>query len=41
MRNKQKGYTLIELVLVVWFLFVIGLVGTGLYVAGHFISKFW
>lgn len=40
MRN-QKGFTLVELFFVMWVFVVLGVVGTVLYVAGHFIAKFW
>jgi Tfp pilus assembly protein PilE len=39
--RKQRGFTLIELVLCVWIPFVIAVVGVGLYVLIHFIAKFW
>lgn len=39
--NKQKGFTLVELLAVVWGVFCVGvIIGLG-YVAVHFISKFW
>lgn len=38
MKRNQAGFTLFELILVIAF---VGGVGTGLYVLGHFISKFW
>jgi Tfp pilus assembly protein PilE len=40
MRN-QKGFTLVELFFVIWALVALGIGGTVLYVAGHFIAKFW
>lgn len=38
MRKTQLGFTLSELLLC---LLCIGILGAGLYVAFHFISKFW
>ena len=38
---KQKGFTLIELVMVLWLLFcAAGVVGV-VWMACHFIAKFW
>jgi hypothetical protein len=37
----QKGFTLTELIIVVWGIIVLSLIGFGLYVAWHFVSKFW
>lgn len=37
---KQR-FTLIEIFLILWFLFVIGLAGGALYTIIHFINKFW
>lgn len=39
--NKQHGYTITELLVILWFLFVLAMVGGGIYVAVHFITKFW
>lgn len=39
--NKQKGYTLVELIVTVFVLIGLGLVGFGGYIAWHFIAKFW
>ena len=41
MRSKQQGFTVIELLIVVFGVAVISAVVCGLYVLGHFISKFW
>ena len=41
MRNKQQGYTLIELMLVVWGIVIVGLAGVGVYILVHFLSKVW
>jgi hypothetical protein len=38
---KQKGYTILQLFVVLWTLFVLCLAGGGLYAIGHFIAKFW
>lgn len=39
--NKQKGFTLVELIFCVVFVVCV-VIGCGmLYVAGHFIAKFW
>ena len=38
---KRCGFTPMELLLVVWMIFVICLVILGLYVGVHFILKFW
>lgn len=39
--NKQKGFTLVELMIVVACVVVVLVAGGGLYVAAHFIGKFW
>jgi len=39
--NKQTGYTLTELITVVFAFGIIVLVGFGLYAAVHFIAKLW
>lgn len=39
--KKQKGFTLPELLILVWVTFVIGAICFGGYVAWHFIAKFW
>lgn len=41
MLKMQKGYTLTELIIVVFILGIFGVIGTMGYVAIHFISKFW
>lgn len=41
MLNKQKGFTLMELISVIVFLFVITIAVIGIYVVTHFINKFW
>lgn len=39
--KKQRGYTLIELLICIIFIVALGLGGTILYVAWHFLSKYW
>lgn len=39
--RKQKGYTLIEILITFAVIAMIGIGGTLGYVAFHFISKFW
>jgi type II secretory pathway pseudopilin PulG len=39
--KNQTGFTLVELMVVIWFVLIVIAVGGGLYVAHHFISKFW
>jgi len=39
--KKQKGFTLIELMIVLSFVAAAAFAGTAIYVAVHFISKFW
>lgn len=39
--NKQNGYTLVELLMVIWFLVCVCIGGALLYVLWHFVSKFW
>jgi len=39
--RKQRGFTVIELVLCIWIPLVIAAVGGGLWVLCHFIAKFW
>jgi type II secretory pathway pseudopilin PulG len=40
--EKQSGFTLVELIIALGFTVVsCGIVGTGLYVLYHFLSKFW
>ena len=39
--KKQRGYTLIELLICIIFFVAFALGGTVLYVAWHFISKYW
>lgn len=43
MKSKliQRGFTLPELLLTIWFFVVCGIIGTVCYVVWHFISKFW
>lgn len=41
MRKYQKGYTLVELLFVVWFLLAVSIIGGVGYVAFHFLAKFW
>jgi len=37
----NKGYTLIELIICVSIIFIIPVVGSLIYIIGHFICKFW
>jgi len=37
----RKGFTIIELLTLLWILFVLCIVGGGLIVAIHFLCKFW
>jgi prepilin-type N-terminal cleavage/methylation domain-containing protein len=39
--KKIKGFTLIELMIVVAVIFVIAVLGGSVFVGGHFIAKFW
>ena len=41
MKRKQQGFTAYELLAVLWGLFVFGCVGGVIYVACHFIAKYW
>ena len=41
MKNKQQGFTLIELIIVIGFLGTVIGGGICLFVVGHFIGKFW
>lgn len=40
-KSKQRGYTLIELGMVVAFVASIAICGTLIYVVSHFIAKLW
>ena len=39
--KNQKGFTLIELIIVIAFIIAIILAVCALFVGGHFINKFW
>ena len=39
--KNQKGYTVIELLMVIWFFVIIAALGGIGYLAWPFISKFW
>ncbi len=39
--KNQKGYTVIEILVGLAAMSSLGLFATGLYVIGHFLSKFW
>lgn len=39
--KKQAGFTLYELLILVWLAFVVGVAGLAIWVAWHFISKWW
>lgn len=39
--NNQKGFTLIELLAVLFFICGIGFAGFLIWVACHFLAKFW
>jgi len=41
MKSKQRGFTLVELAMVIVFLIAMCGAGTVVWVAAHFISKFW
>jgi Tfp pilus assembly protein PilE len=41
MRTKQLGFTIAELLMVIWALGVMAFGGFMLYALVHFISKFW
>lgn len=39
--KKQKGLTIVELLVLVWALFILACVIGGGYVLVHFLNKFW
>lgn len=39
--KKQQGFTLPELLIAMWVVFVVSIAGGLIYAAVHFISKFW
>jgi prepilin-type N-terminal cleavage/methylation domain-containing protein len=41
MKTKQNGFTAVELLMVLAVVGILAVAGIGLYVAVHFISKFW
>lgn len=41
MRSKQRGFTLVELFIVVFGVGVVAVLVTGVWVLAHFISKWW
>ena len=41
MKRNEQGYTVIELLAVIYGLICIGLFGAVIYVVAHFISKYW
>lgn len=41
MKNKQRGFTLFELGICLWFLLCLALAGGIIYTVIHFVSKFW
>ena len=38
---KQKGFTLVQLIVSLWGIFCIGIVGAVVWALFHFIAKFW
>ena len=38
---KQRGFTLTELLILVWAVIAFGIIGTIIGIAWHFIAKFW
>lgn len=41
MSRKQKGFTIIELMIVIAILVIVAVAGSALYTLIHFIAKFW
>ena len=39
--RKQKGFTVVEMIAMLWVIIVIVGAGVGLFVIGHFLHKFW
>ena len=39
--RRQRGFTVVEVLAVMWVLFCVAGAGFGIYVLWHFISKFW
>ncbi len=39
--DNEKGYTVMELLMLLWFLVIIAAGCIGIYVAVHFIQKYW
>jgi Tfp pilus assembly protein PilE len=39
--KSAKGYTIVELMVVIFALGCVVLIGLGVYAAAHFIAKFW
>jgi len=39
--KNQKGFTVVEMLVCIWFLLCVSVVVGVLYAAFHFISKFW
>jgi len=39
--KKQKGFTVVELIMVVWAMIVLSVLGGIGYVAIHFLAKWW
>ena len=39
--KNVKGFTLAELVMLIWFLIVLSLAGAAIWAVCHFIAKFW
>lgn len=40
-RSRVKGYSISELLFVIWVLFILSMFGTSLWIAIHFIAKYW
>jgi len=39
--RNQKGFTLVELIAVIWVLFMLSMLGGFIYAVCHFAAKFW
>ncbi len=40
-KSNQNGFTLTELLILLWFVFIIGVLGLAVYAVAHFVMKFW
>lgn len=41
MPKNMKGYTLVELLICLWFLVCLAGAGTMIYIIYHFVTKYW